>query len=389
MTLGQRIQDLRKQAGLSQEALGETLGVSRQAVSKWEGDNGIPELDTLIAMSRLFGVTVGQLLGVEEPVPAEEESTAAMDEERVEAILSRYVEESRQHEPTRRPTLASWVIAAVVIVAAFGIAAVSIGRTREVREDINDLWSNVSEIESLVTNVRNQVGGLSDELKTILEEQGRLQSSFDCQVIGFDVERQTVNVRLSLTLKEYTDGSLAQFKLNWIKADQTTGELTSEQVAGPEFVTTVTLPMNHHLEIGVQVAKPDGTILEQQLDTVYSGMNPNQFSLQERSAGSVTGEKSGIYSYDLTFESEWPELIYPVSAVTVIRLNGEEAYRQQEQITADHGVYTLAGSAQMRRHEAAELDAVCYVTDNYGREYEMRLPSAGGVSSVVPADKQR
>lgn len=389
MTLGQRIQDLRKQAGLSQEALGETLGVSRQAVSKWEGDNGIPELDTLIAMSRLFGVTVGQLLGVEEPVPAEEESTAAMDEERVEAILSRYVEESRQHEPTRRPTLASWVIAAVVVVAAFTIAAVSIGRTREVREDINDLWSNVSEIESLVTNVRNQVGGLSDELKTILEEQGRLQSSFDCQVIGFDVERQTVNVRLSLTLKEYTDGSLAQFKLNWIKADQTTGELTSEQVAGPEFVTTVTLPMNHHLEIGVQVAKPDGTILEQQLDTVYSGMNPNQFSLQERSAGSVTGEKSGIYSYDLTFESEWPELIYPVSAVTVIRLNGEEAYRQQEQITADHGVYTLAGSAQMRRYEAAELDAVCYVTDNYGREYEMRLPSAGGVSSVVPADKQR
>ena len=61
MTLGQRIQELRKQQGLSQEALGEALGVSRQAVSKWELDNGIPELDTLIAMSRLFGITVGQL----------------------------------------------------------------------------------------------------------------------------------------------------------------------------------------------------------------------------------------------------------------------------------------------------------------------------------------
>ena len=59
MTLGQRIQDLRKQKGLSQEALGEALSVSRQAVSKWEGDNGIPELDTLIAMSRLFGITLG------------------------------------------------------------------------------------------------------------------------------------------------------------------------------------------------------------------------------------------------------------------------------------------------------------------------------------------
>lgn len=389
MTLGQRIQDLRKQAGLSQEALGETLGVSRQAVSKWEGDNGIPELDTLIAMSRLFGVTVGQLLGVEESTPAEEDPTSAMDEDRVEAILSRYVEESRWHEPERKPGFLSWALAAVVVVAAFGIAAVSIGRTREVREDINDLWDNVSQIESIVTNVRNQVGGLSDELRTILYEQGSLQSSFDCQVIGFDVERQTVDVRLSLTLKEYTDGSLAQFKLNWIEADQTTGELLSEQVAGPEFAATVTLPMNFHLEIGMQVAKPDGTILEQQLDTVYSGMNPAEFSLQERSAGGMTDEKSGRYSYDLSFESAWPDLIYPVSAMTVIRLNGEEAYRQQEQITADHGVYTLSGSAQMRRYEQAELDAVCYVTDNYGREYEMRLPGAGGVSSVVSVDKWR
>ena len=72
MTLGQRIQELRKQNGLSQEGLGEALGVSRQAVSKWEGDNGIPELDTLIAMSRLFGITIGDLLGVEEAVPAAE-----------------------------------------------------------------------------------------------------------------------------------------------------------------------------------------------------------------------------------------------------------------------------------------------------------------------------
>ena len=70
MTLGQRIQGLRKQHGMSQEALGDALGVSRQAVSKWEGDNGIPELDTLIAMSRLFGVSTDYLLGrTDDPTP--------------------------------------------------------------------------------------------------------------------------------------------------------------------------------------------------------------------------------------------------------------------------------------------------------------------------------
>ena len=65
MTLGQRIQELRKQHNLSQEALGEKLGVSRQAISRWEMDGAVPEVDKLMAMARLFHLTVGQLLGEE------------------------------------------------------------------------------------------------------------------------------------------------------------------------------------------------------------------------------------------------------------------------------------------------------------------------------------
>ena len=53
-TLGRRIQEARKAAGLSQESLGERLGVSRQAVSKWEADAAVPELENLIAMSRIW-----------------------------------------------------------------------------------------------------------------------------------------------------------------------------------------------------------------------------------------------------------------------------------------------------------------------------------------------
>lgn len=67
MTLGQRIQELRKKQGLSQEALGEKLGVSRQAISRWEMDGAVPEVDKLVALSKLFGIPVGQLLGVERP----------------------------------------------------------------------------------------------------------------------------------------------------------------------------------------------------------------------------------------------------------------------------------------------------------------------------------
>lgn len=66
MTIGQRIAEKRKELGLSQEALGEKLGVSRQAISKWESDASVPEIDKLIVLSKLFGVSVGWLLGVEE-----------------------------------------------------------------------------------------------------------------------------------------------------------------------------------------------------------------------------------------------------------------------------------------------------------------------------------
>ena len=52
MTLGQRIQALRKEKGLSQEALGEALGVSRQAVSQWEADASLPELEAAAETAR-------------------------------------------------------------------------------------------------------------------------------------------------------------------------------------------------------------------------------------------------------------------------------------------------------------------------------------------------
>ena len=75
MTLGEQIQSFRKTAGLSQEELGDKLGVARQSVSKWESDTTVPELDKLIAMSRLFGVSMGALLNLEEPEDTTEELT--------------------------------------------------------------------------------------------------------------------------------------------------------------------------------------------------------------------------------------------------------------------------------------------------------------------------
>ena len=66
MTFGEKIQKLRKDLGLSQEELSYQLGVSRQAVSKWERDNGYPETEKIIRMSKIFNVTLDYLLDEED-----------------------------------------------------------------------------------------------------------------------------------------------------------------------------------------------------------------------------------------------------------------------------------------------------------------------------------
>ena len=62
MTLGQNIARLRTQKNLSQGDLADALEVSRQSVSKWETDASIPELDKLLRLAELFGVTTDYLL---------------------------------------------------------------------------------------------------------------------------------------------------------------------------------------------------------------------------------------------------------------------------------------------------------------------------------------
>ena len=79
MTLGEKIYSLRVKNGLSQEAFGEKLGVSRQSVSKWETDQSVPELDKIVMVSELFTVTTDYLLkeSVAEPAFGQWKGTTA------------------------------------------------------------------------------------------------------------------------------------------------------------------------------------------------------------------------------------------------------------------------------------------------------------------------
>lgn len=65
MTFAEKLKRSRKAIGMSQEALAEKLGVSRQAVTKWETDRGIPDIENMIVISNLFGITVDEFLSEE------------------------------------------------------------------------------------------------------------------------------------------------------------------------------------------------------------------------------------------------------------------------------------------------------------------------------------
>ena len=90
LTLGQRIAAQRKKLGISQEALGDRLFVSRQAISKWESDAAIPEIDKLIALSKLFGVSIGWLLGVEDTPGSKEGELSQAQWKTVEELVKKY-----------------------------------------------------------------------------------------------------------------------------------------------------------------------------------------------------------------------------------------------------------------------------------------------------------
>lgn len=73
MAFAEKLRLLRKQAGMSQEKLAEKLGVSRQAITKWETGAGIPDIENVMAVSALFGISIDELLGNEKEEKTQED----------------------------------------------------------------------------------------------------------------------------------------------------------------------------------------------------------------------------------------------------------------------------------------------------------------------------
>lgn len=117
MILADKIIRLRKKAGWSQEELAEQLGVTRQSVSKWEGAQSVPDIEKILQMSRIFGVTTDYLLKDEVDSESKEVETLATVEEMTDTPLRRItLEEATEYLKFRKKAAPKMALATAMCV---------------------------------------------------------------------------------------------------------------------------------------------------------------------------------------------------------------------------------------------------------------------------------
>ena len=316
MTMGARIQELRRQEGLSQEALGEALGVSRQAISKWESDTTIPEVDKLVALSRLFGVSVGALLGVEEePEPGETEPGPGAEKRApeeltdrelraIEDIVGRYLAEleARRPRPFRKkwPWVLGGVAAGFVLLCAVQLL---LGTVSRVEEQVTEVQSQVVRFQSDVTG---QISSITSRVEDALAEQENLLAGSGWAVEAIDPEAGTARLEVSAVPKTYADGMTATFLLRSgtetlaTAAAEADGESLSFCAEGWE------VPLADYLELWVAFGD-GGESRSQRLDTIYNLTWDTAIHLtaQRNTSDQVSGAVVGLVGVGALADA-WP-----------------------------------------------------------------------------------
>ena len=278
LTMGQRIAECRKKKGLSQEVLGEKVGVSRQAISKWESDGAVPEIDKLIALSKLFGVSVGWLLGVEDqPEPPADELTDTQLK-MVEEIVKRY-----QPEPMEKkfPWIASALLLGAGLLIAISLFFNVSGTSTDYSSQISALQSNYAQIQGQLSSLDNRL----DDLAAAAEAADKLLLSYEMELTACTpgsgeseniitgpntstiiVDLPTVTLQFSAILRQYTEGDTAYLS---VLLDGTEWERVECQWQGAGCSAEVTVPHVDGCKFCFILAKSDGTQQFQTLDGGY------------------------------------------------------------------------------------------------------------------------
>ena len=249
MTTGQKIAARRKELELSQEALGDKLGVSRQTVYKWESDLSLPDIDKLVALSRLFQVPVGWLLGVEEEPEPQSVDFSPEQLKLLEEILGRYqraepeelTEGQRKQveelvgKPTKKRRWWPWAAAglAALVIAVGGVTLFQ--RLDQMDRRYYELANSVGNVTS---SVNRQIGSITDRVEEVLKAQNDLTADYGTQLVSANLAANTVTFSLRAMPKTYTPGMSVIFLAD---NGEETLEFTAQEGENGTLTDTITL----------------------------------------------------------------------------------------------------------------------------------------------------
>ncbi|MDD6160773.1 MAG: helix-turn-helix domain-containing protein [Oscillospiraceae bacterium] len=373
MTIGQRIAQKRKELGLSQEGLGEQLGVSRQAIYKWESDAALPEVEKLITLSRIFSVSVGWLLGVEEDAPSQGQSGELTEAQlqMVKEIVDGYLAARPEPAPPK-PRLRSRLALVGVALILIGVLVSLFSRLDRMNTQYNNLQYSISNIQH---NVNTSIGSITSRVEEILKSQNNLTADYSTEVESVDPGENRVTFSFRAVPKTFEEGMVA-----WIDAvnDGEHAAFGPYQPDRETFSGRFTLPLTDSTVLYI-VFEHDGVRQTQLLDT-YTGLYseslpqlwldcwPLFFAIDDKTntltedlyaKADLTDNEVGISSLRIgLFADRKPVAWFTPTTRTI--MNNHEEVTEQTNVLYKDGIV-------LDREKAYCIAAV--VVDVYGREF--------------------
>lgn len=190
MKLSEKIYEQRKRLNLSQEALSDKLEVSRQSVSKWESEQATPELEKLIQMANLFGISLDELITdkISEP-----KSSVQPDSKQESQIFF-------QKEPKKNR--ARFIIETVVIVALGFMAYSMYAKINTLEQELGYLKQNYqSYIQLSESNLNNVLAMVQEKIISVSE----LLTDYSKEIESIDMKAKVITYRIRFMAKDETN----------------------------------------------------------------------------------------------------------------------------------------------------------------------------------------
>lgn len=213
MTIGEKIAKLRKQAGLSQEAFSEKLGISRQAVSKWENGTAQPTNENLAQIARLFDVTISSLLDDEDINMGSASQYSTSNEEFVENIAE--TKEIKIH--TKALKISSVCQSAAIIILSIATIAqgVTIGSLKNDLEYLTGKQKgDYSTLQSQISSLENRMYYNSYPISTNDDF-----TDYHYSILDYDIESNIATLHFSVVPKDYTRDTQAKIVIKGREKD--------------------------------------------------------------------------------------------------------------------------------------------------------------------------